>query len=359
MILSMSDFAHIFRRRKSRDDSVEWNHYDLNEELDDSSGFIARVVRALIAKFSRTNVITLLIVASVAVYASATQFTGAPNYNAIYNDVLPPKGAFGPVTIRRNRNDQGQSGYGSKMIAVSAAAIEDELSRGWCPSETILTPSSLRTDTCAFQLGKHQVLADSLQVFKQQKIGYKGTANNYAPDLVIASGNLNFSPDIWGWFYDTTRYLRNAVKELRAYNTDLVEGKTGFNADLYKLNDLLEVFVDETEGEASILNELEVNDFILVGSSRAAFAHARGVFAMTCELAKAFEVDAFKVINDRNAWDFIDVAKTETCRAARVPTPFISPVGIIGNNFQDLKGAAEISHARLSAARYALVASNH
>jgi hydroxymethylpyrimidine pyrophosphatase-like HAD family hydrolase len=55
----------------------------------------------------------------------------------------------GPVTIRKDRNDVGVSGYGSKIVAVAAAAIEDELSRGWCPSESIITPSILRTDSLA------------------------------------------------------------------------------------------------------------------------------------------------------------------------------------------------------------------
>jgi hypothetical protein len=314
---------------------------------------------SIFAKFSFSKGAALLVMALVAAYALATQFTGAPNYAASYEGVMPPKGAYGPVTIRKDRNDIGVSGYGSKIVAVAAAAIEDELSRGWCPSESFLRPSSLRTDTCAFQLGKHQVLADSIQAFKQQKIGFKGTSNDYAPDLVKASGNINFSPDVWVWFYGTNRYFSDAVDNLRAYNADLVKGKTGFNADLYKLDQLMEVFVEETEGEASNLSELEVNNIVLIGSSRAAFAHAKGVFAMVCELMKAFEVDAFKVINDRNAWDSFDIAKAETCKISQVRTPFLSIVGNIGSDLQELKGAAQIAHARLTTAHNALAAPNH
>ncbi len=78
---------------------------------------------------------------------------------------------------------------------------------------------------------------------------------------------------------------------------------------------------------------------------------------MVCELLKAFEVDAFKVINDRNAWDSFDIAKAETCKVSLlIRTPFLSIVGNIGSDLQELKGAAQISHARLSTARNALAA---
>jgi len=314
---------------------------------------------SIIAKFHLSKGASLLVAALVAAYVLATQFTGAPNYYATYDGVMPPKGPYGPVTIRQGRTGTGVSGYGSKIVAVFAAAIEDELSRGWCPSESFLTPSSLRTDTCAFQLGKYQVLADSIQSFRQQKIGYKGSSNDYAPNLVEASRNINFSPYVWIWFYGTNHYFSNSVYNLKAYNADLVKGKTGFNADLYRLDRLMQVFVEETEGEESNLSELEVNNFVLIGSSRAAFDHGKGVFAMVCELVKAFEVDAFKVLNDRNAWEFFDIAKAETCKIPQIPTPVFSIVGDIGAYLQELKGAAQISHAKLSSARNALAASSH
>lgn len=319
---------------------------------------VSRLV-SYFAKFSFSKGAAWLIAALIVAYILATQFTGAPNYRAAYDDSLPPKGPFGPVTIRKDKYDVGASGYGSKLVAVAAAAIEDELSRGWCPSESIFAPSSLRTDTCAFQLGKHQILADTIQAFKQQKIGYKGSPNDYAPDLVKASGNINFSANVWGVFYGSTSYFAEAVDNLRDYNSDLVEGKTGMNADLYKLDQLIEVFVEETEAEASALAELQGNDFLLIGSNRAAFAHAKGVFATVCELMKAFETDAFKVISDRNAWDSFDIAKSETCKASQINTPFFSLVGNIGINLQELKGGAQIAHARLSTARNALAAPSH
>ncbi len=313
---------------------------------------------SVFAKFGLSKGAALLVAALVTAYVLATQFTGAPNYDATYDGVMPPKGPDGPVTIRKDRDDAGVSGYGSKIVAVTAAAIEDELSRGWCPSESFLTPSSLRTDTCAFQLGKYQVLADSIQAFKQQKIGFKGTPNNYAPDLMKASGNINFGPDVWGLLYGTKHYFSNAVKNLKSFNTDLVAGKTGMNADVYKLDQLMAVFVQETEGEASNLSGLESSDFVLIGSSRAGFSHGKGVFAMVCELIKAFEVDAYRDITDRNAWESFDIAKESTCKVSQVHTPVFSLVGNISINLQELKGAAQIAHARLSTARAALSASN-
>jgi hypothetical protein len=353
---SIADSTTYFTRsiptKGKREDEDDVLNYSVTTESRSSK------ISSVFAKFSVSKGAALLGAALVAAYALATQFTGAPNYDAAYDGVMPPKGAYGPATIRKERNDIGVSGYGSKIVAVAAAAIEDELSRGWCPSESFLTPSSLRTDTCAFQLGKHQVLADSILAVKQQKIGFKETPNSYAPDLVKASGNINFDPDVWGWFFGTSHYFGKAVVNLKAYNTDLVTGKTGMNTDLYKLDQFIAVLVQETEGEASNLSGLEVNDFVLIGSSRAAFAHGKGVFAMVCELIKAFEVDAFKGISDRNAWESVDIAKAETCKASQVHTPVFSIVGNIAIYLQELKGAAQIAHARLSTARNALAASN-
>jgi hypothetical protein len=355
----------VLTRGGRKKDEYKDENENKNENEDDVVNYSVSVesrssgIRSVFAKFRLSKGVALLgAVLLGAAYALATQSTGAPNYDATYDGVMPPKGAFGPVTIRKDRSDVGVSGYGSKIVAVAAAAIEDEISRGWCPSESFFTPSSLRTDTCAFQLGKHQILADSIQAFKQQKIGFKGTPNSYAPGLVKASGNINFDPDVWGWFYGTKHYFSTAVDNLRAYNADLVKGKTGFNADLYKLDQLMEVFVQETQDEANNLSGIQGNDYVLIGSNRAAFAHGKGVFAMVCELMKAFEVDAFKVINDRNAWDFFDIAEADTCKVPEVVTPVFSMVGNIGANLQELKGAAQIAHARLSTVRNALAATN-
>jgi hypothetical protein len=113
----------------------------------------------------------------------------------------------------------------------------------------------------------------------------------------------------------------------------------------------MDVFVQETQDEASNLSGIQGNTFILIGSTRAAFTHGKGVFAMVCELLKAFEVDAFKVINDRNAWDFFDIARADTCQVSQVGTPVLSLVGNIGVDLQELKGAAQIAHARLGCLR--------
>jgi hypothetical protein len=310
--------------------------------------------------FLRNSVVYRVAAVLVVVYIFATQFAGAPNYDATYDGVMPPKGPDGPVSIRKDRNGKvGEGGYGSKMVAVAAAAIEDELSRGWCPAETFFTPSSLRIDTCAFQLGKHQMLADSIEAYKQEKIGFRGTPNDYDPDLEKASGNANFDPHVWIWFYGTTSYLSMAAENLRDYNNSLVKGDSGMNADLNKFARLIELFYEETEGESSVLSRVESNDFVLVGASRAAFTHAKGVFSMTCELLKAFEVDAFKVLNDINAWEAFDAAKVDTCRVGRVATPVVSFVGDIGLELEQLKGAAQTSHARLSALSRALTNSGH
>lgn len=288
--------------------------------------------------------------------ALAAQIVAAPNYDAAYDDVTPPKGAYGPVTIRKDKFDKGASAYGSKIVAVAAAAIEDELARGWCPAANLLSPSGLRIDTCAFQLGKLEILANTIQVFKQQKIGFKGTPSQYAPDLVKASGDINFRPDVWGWLYGTKRYFAEAVAHLRAYNADLVKGEAGLNLDAHKLDQLMEALAQDVADEADGLSGLKGGDFVLIGSNRAAFAHAKGVLAMTCELMKALEVDSFQIIDDRDAWRFFDHAKADACRASQIATPFFSIEGGLGVTMQELKSAAQASHASLVKARSALAA---
>jgi hypothetical protein len=133
------------RWEKEDDDEDDALNYSVSTKSSSSGN------RSVLAKFRLSKLAALLVAALlVAAYALATQFTGAPNYDATYDGVMPPKGAHGPVTIRKDRNDVGVIGYGSKIVAVAAAAIEDELSRGWCPSASFLRPSSIRTDTCAF-----------------------------------------------------------------------------------------------------------------------------------------------------------------------------------------------------------------
>ena len=351
--------------RYSIDNFVEKFTYDRGGIVPDlvakRKSFMSNVLDFLKSRgILKRSVVYKAVALLVAVYIFATQFAGPPNYYATYDRAIPPKGPYGPVSIRKDRNDRvGDRGYGSKIVAVAAAAIEDELARGWCPAETFLTPSSLRIDTCAFQLGKHQLLADAIEAYKQEKIGFKGTPNDYDPDLMKATGNVNFDPHVWIWFFGTTSYLSVAVENLRDYNNSLVKGESGMNADLNKLARLIELFYEETEGESSVLSRVESNDFVLVGASRAAFTHAKGVFAMTCEFLKAFEVDGFKVINDINAWEAFDAAKADTCRVGRVETPVISIVGDIGLQLEQLKGATQTSHARLSALSRALTSSGH
>ena len=67
---------------------------------------------SVFAKFGLSKGAALLVAALVTAYVLATQFTSAPNYDATYDGVMPPKGPDGPVTIRKDRDDAGVSGYG-------------------------------------------------------------------------------------------------------------------------------------------------------------------------------------------------------------------------------------------------------
>ena len=60
----------------------------------------------------------------------------------------------------------------------------------------------------------------------------------------------------------------------------------------------------------------------------------KGVFAMTCEFLKAFDVGGFKILSDINPWEAFDAAKSDTCRVGRVDTPVVSFVGDIGLQFE-------------------------
>jgi hypothetical protein len=109
------------RGEREDEDEDDVSNYSVTTESRSSR------IRWVFAKSSVSKGAALLGAALVAAYALATQFTGAPNYDATYDGVMPPKGAYGPDTIRKDRNDIGVSGYGSKIVAVAAAAIEDPI----------------------------------------------------------------------------------------------------------------------------------------------------------------------------------------------------------------------------------------
>src|SRR6185369_9390438 len=86
----------------------------------------------------RTLIVGLVLAGLAVLYLILGQVTGAPHYDARFDTVVLPT---------------GPKGQASKVAAVTAAMLRDGVARGWCPSESVLTPASWRTDTCAFQLG--------------------------------------------------------------------------------------------------------------------------------------------------------------------------------------------------------------
>jgi hypothetical protein len=105
-LLKASPLGERDKKKKEEEDDVL--NYSASNESRSSGNF------SIFAKVPLSKGAALLVAALVATYALATQFTGAPNYDASYDGMMPPKGAYGPVTIRKDRDDIGVIGYGSK-----------------------------------------------------------------------------------------------------------------------------------------------------------------------------------------------------------------------------------------------------
>ncbi len=275
-----------------------------------------------------------------AVYFVASQTTGAPNYAANYDNVQPPKGS---------------AGYGSKIVAVTAAMLSEEQSRGWCPSESFLTPSSWRTDTCAYQLGEESIISRITYTMREDVASVR-TLSTLDSDLDIAVQKIQAGPYIWGVFYSTDHNYKTAVDHLNAYNENVANGKATFSPRIDNLAEVVKTLMHATGTQVGTLESMNLDGVWLTGKSRAEFVEAKGAFAAACTILKAatqpeekssgpIKGDFADVIDKQSATDTFDSATSSVCAVNQIDTPLLSLY--LTSDKKTLTAQGEIAVAKL------------
>ena len=275
------------------------------------------------------------------VYGIASQVTGAPNYLAAYDTAQPP---------------QGTAGTGSKITAVLAAMLQDELSRGWSPAESFLTPSSWRTDTRAFQLGKEAVFSRIAYTLREV-VASQGSLSKIDPDLNSAVEDIQAGPSRWMPVLGTDSKYADAVHHFYTYNTRLSNGTAVFSPRIDNLSEVLKTIIHATGGQAEKFGALDDNNsWFLTGDTRAEFARTKGVFAASCEFMKAVKVDFAEVIEKQSAMDSFDAATNSVCAVENESTPMFT--FYLRSHLKSLKGVGAEAVAKLQNAETALASAS-
>ena len=276
----------------------------------------------------------------VCAYGIASQTTNAPNYMATYDAVQPP---------------QGTAGSGSKITAVIAAILQDELSRGWTPAESFLSPSSWRTDTRAFQLGEEAVFSRMAYTLRES-VASQGSLSKIDPDLNAAVEDIQAGPARWLPFLGTDSKYADAIRHFNAYNARLANGAAVFSPRIDNLSEVLKTIIHATGGQTEKLGAIDDNSWFLTGQTRAEFTRTKGVFAASCAILKAVKGDFAEVIERQSAADSFDAATTSVCLVENENTPMFTLY--LRSHLKSLKGAGAEAVAKLQNAETALASAS-
>jgi hypothetical protein len=256
----------------------------------------------------RVLTVGLILAGLVIAYLLVGQLTGAPHYDARFDEVVLPTGPKGPA---------------SKVAAVTAAMLRDGVDRGWCPSESFLTPASWRTDTCAFQLGQEKIISRTTFTLRED-VATLGSLNDIDKDLDIAVERIQAGPRMWGFIYNTVGNYGIAADALDRFNTRLVQGQAGYYPRIDNLGELLKTIIRATGGQVEVLKAIDSHSWFMTGTTRAEFVRTRGEFAATCELLKAIRIDFDGVIDKQSIKPSMDAAIDAVCAVNDTTTPLAS-----------------------------------
>jgi len=256
----------------------------------------------------RTLIVGLVLAGLAVLYVIIGQVTGAPHYDARFGTVVLPT---------------GPKGQASKVAAVTAAMLRDGVDRGWCPSESFLTPASWRTDTCAFQLGQEKILSRTTFTLRED-VATLGSLNDIDKDLDIAVERIQAGPRMWGFIYNTVGNYQIAADALDRFNQRVVEGQAGYYPRIDNLGDLFKTIIRATGGQVEILKAIDSHAWFMTGETRAEFVRTRGEFMAACEILKAIQVDFDSVIDKQSVKPSMDAAVDAVCAVNETTTPLMS-----------------------------------
>ncbi len=136
---------------------------------------------------------------------------------------------------------------GSVAVAMSSGLLDRELNtHRWTPDDPWFFPTGLIDNMPAFQTGMRQTTQQFLLELKDQVARARGSGST-APDLEKAFADLSYPPDRWWLGTDwpwirgsSTSYYRDAVTELRRYNSRVGNGQALFERRADTLNAVLD-----------------------------------------------------------------------------------------------------------------------
>jgi len=277
----------------------------------------------------RILTVALVLAGLIIAYVLIGQWTGAPHYDARFDEVVLPTGPKGPA---------------SKVAAVTAAMLRDDVDRGWCPSESFLTPASWRTDTCAFQLGQEKIISRTTFTLRED-VATLGSLNDIDKDLDIAVERIQAGPRMWGFLYNTVGNYGIAADALDRFNTRLVQGQAGYYPRIDNLGELLKTIIRATGGQVEVLKAIDSHAWFMTGDTRAEFVRTRGEFAAACEILKAVQIDFDGVIDKQSVKPSMDAAVDAVCAVNDTKTPLMS--WYIDSHIASLSGNGATAVAKL------------
>jgi len=277
----------------------------------------------------RILTVALVLAGLIIAYVLIGQWTGAPHYDARFDEVVLPTGPKGPA---------------SKVAAVTAAMLRDGVDRGWCPSESFLTPASWRTDTCAFQLGQEKIISRTTFTLRED-VATLGSLNDIDKDLDIAVERIQAGPRMWGFLYNTVGNYGIAADALDRFNTRLVQGQAGYYPRIDNLGELLKTIIRATGGQVEVLKAIDSHAWFMTGDTRAEFVRTRGEFAAACEILKAVQIDFDGVIDKQSVKPSMDAAVDAVCAVNDTKTPLMS--WYIDSHIASLSGNGATAVAKL------------
>ena len=242
---------------------------------------------------------------TAAAYFAVGEFSGAVNNHKL--EITTPPG-------------------GSALIETFNRSMTRELNSGWCPSSSILSPSHIRIDMCAFQEGKQEIYIRLAQDLMNH-LTRQGFATKVDPQISAIQQAFNrgnhWSITPWSSTYDQ---YRAGTKQLEDLQKRLEAGSAGDAALHYRIENLAYVIANIASNvgskQANLRDDSDTWFYGILGS-RVEYYHALGVLSGACEVLSAVQTDFDEVLRLQSSTDIFKQAVDTSCSTLGWSTPLV------------------------------------